>query len=76
MHIRFAVNEMCCRSINEEVSGIRRQLDRGRFERTVEAHKDMGDVIQRYRQIESFFRQLQVSSTGSCSTQRADPLVD
>jgi len=53
---------MCCRSIDEEVSGIRRQLDRGRFERTVEANKDIGDVIQRYRQIESFFRQLQVSN--------------
>ena len=50
-----------CRSIEAEVTHIRDQQDRGKIIRTLEANQDQGDVIQRYRRIESLFRQLQVS---------------
>lgn len=50
------------RSIDEEVKDIGEKRDRGRMMRIIEANQDTGDVIQRYRRIESLFRQLQVSN--------------
>jgi hypothetical protein len=55
------VNDNPCRLIEAELKHIKQQQDRGRIMRTVEANQDQGDVIQRYRRIESLFRQLHVS---------------
>ncbi|KAF8965982.1 hypothetical protein BDZ97DRAFT_743750 [Flammula alnicola] len=46
-------------SIKAELKHIGQQQDRSKITRTVEANQDQGDVIQRYRQIESLFHQLQ-----------------
>jgi len=51
-----------CRSIKVELTHIGQQQDRGKITRIVEANRDKGDIIQRYRRIESLFRQLQVST--------------
>jgi hypothetical protein len=56
------VSDKRCRSIKAELTHISQQQDRGKVMRTVEATQDQGDVIQRYRRIESLFRQLQVST--------------
>ena len=56
------VSDKPCRSITAELRHIGQQQDRGKIMRTVEANQDQGDVIQRYRRIESLFRQLQVST--------------
>jgi len=50
------------RSINAELAHIGQQQDRSKIMRTVEANQDQGDVIERYRRIESLFRQLQVNT--------------
>jgi hypothetical protein len=55
------VSDKPCRSIQAELTHIGEQQDRGKIRRTVEANQDQGDVMQRYRRIESLFRQLQVS---------------
>ena len=57
----FALIDKPGRSVEEEARFIRRQLERGVLMRTVEANQDTGDVVWRYRRIESLFRQLQVS---------------
>jgi len=49
------------RSIKAELRHIAQQQDRGKIIRIVGANEDKGDVFQRYRKIESLFRQLQVS---------------
>ncbi|KAF4609761.1 hypothetical protein D9613_011913 [Agrocybe pediades] len=46
------------KSINEELSEINRQLERGRFKGIVEAADDKGDILERYRKIDSLFRRL------------------
>ncbi|GJJ12146.1 hypothetical protein Clacol_006387 [Clathrus columnatus] len=46
-------------SINIESTYIKEQQDRNRMVRTTTAFQDQGDVIQRYRRIDSLFRQLQ-----------------
>jgi hypothetical protein len=56
------VSDKLCRSIEAELTHIGQQQDRGKIMRTIEANQDQGDVIQRYRRIESLFRQLQVST--------------
>jgi hypothetical protein len=58
----FGISDELCRSIKAEVMHIRDQQERGKIMRTLEANQDLGDVIQRYRRIESLFRQLQVST--------------
>ena len=50
------------RTINAELTYIGQQQERGKIMRTVEANQDKGDIIQRYRRIESLFRQLQVNT--------------
>ena len=49
------------RSIETEVTVIRRKQDHGKGRQLLESTQDQGDVIKRYRRIESLFRQLQVS---------------
>ena len=56
------VSDKPCRSIKAELTHIAQQQDRGKIMRTVGANQDQGDVIHRYRRIESLFRQLQVST--------------
>ena len=56
------VSDKLCRSIKMELIHIGQQQDRSKIMRTIEANQDQGDVIQRYRRIESLFRQLQVST--------------
>ena len=56
------VGNKLCRSINAELTHISQQQDRDKITRTVHANQDQGDVLQRYRKIESLFRQLQVST--------------
>ena len=56
------VSDKHCRSIKAELVQIGQQQDRGKIMRTVEANQDQGDVVQRYRRIESLFRQLQVNT--------------
>jgi len=56
------INDDLCSSIEAEVTHIRQKQDRGKMMRTAQANQDQGDVIQRYRRIESLFRQLQVST--------------
>jgi hypothetical protein len=56
------ISDKPCRSIEAELIHISQQTDRGKIMRTVEASQDQGDVIKRYRRIESLFRQLQVST--------------
>jgi hypothetical protein len=56
------VNNKPCRSIEAELIQISQQQDRGKIMRIVEASQDQGDIIQRYRKIDSLFRQLQVST--------------
>ena len=48
--------------IKKEVEFVGYKQDRGVWIRIVEANKDTGDIVQRYRRIESLFRQLQVSA--------------
>ncbi|KAF9556966.1 WD40 repeat-like protein [Agrocybe pediades] len=45
-------------SIDEEVAEINRQLKRSKSRRTVEATNDQGDILARYRKIDSLFRNL------------------
>jgi hypothetical protein len=56
------ISDKPCRLIKAELTHISQQQDRGKIMRTVEASQDQGDVIQRYRRVESLFRQLQVST--------------
>ena len=56
------ISDKLCRSIKAELTYIGQQQDRSKIMRTIEANQDQGDVIQRYRRIESLFRQLQVST--------------
>jgi hypothetical protein len=58
----LGVTDKPCRSIKAELTHISQQQDRGKIMRTVEATQDQGDIIQRYRRIDSLFRQLQVST--------------
>ncbi|KAF4609704.1 hypothetical protein D9613_011988 [Agrocybe pediades] len=46
------------KSIDEELVEINCQLERGRFQRVVEATDDQGDILARYRKIDSLFRRL------------------
>ncbi|GJJ10930.1 hypothetical protein Clacol_005159 [Clathrus columnatus] len=46
-------------SINIESTHIKKQQDRNKMVRTITAIQDQGDVNQRYRRLESLFRQLQ-----------------
>ncbi|KAF4609693.1 hypothetical protein D9613_011929 [Agrocybe pediades] len=46
------------KSINEELGEIKRQLERGKFKKTVEAADDQSDILARYRKIDSLFRRL------------------
>ncbi|KAF4618537.1 hypothetical protein D9613_010071 [Agrocybe pediades] len=46
------------KSIDEELAEIKRQLERGKFKRAVEAADDRGDILTRYRKIDSLFRSL------------------
>ncbi|KAF4609643.1 hypothetical protein D9613_011944 [Agrocybe pediades] len=50
--------EEYAKSINEELGEIKRQLERGKFKRTIEATDDQGDILARYRKIDSHFRRL------------------
>ncbi|KAF9542082.1 WD40 repeat-like protein [Agrocybe pediades] len=45
-------------SIDDELAEINRQLERGKFKRAVEATDDQGDILTRYRKIDSLFRRL------------------
>jgi len=54
---------MLYRLINEEVSQIKQIQDHGRIRQIFEAPQDQGDLIKRYRRIDSLFRQLYVSPT-------------
>ncbi|KAF4609717.1 hypothetical protein D9613_011997 [Agrocybe pediades] len=45
-------------SIDKEVAEINRQLERNKFRRTAEATSDQGDILARYRKIDSLFRNL------------------
>lgn len=56
------INEQFCRSIDTEVKEILKKQERNKFVRALEANQDQGDILQRYRRIESFFRQIQVST--------------
>ncbi|KAK2464504.1 hypothetical protein APHAL10511_003483 [Amanita phalloides] len=47
------------KSIEDEVKSVGYKQDRGVGVRIVEANEDSGDILQRYRRIESLFRQLQ-----------------
>ena len=55
-------SDRLCRSIKAELTQLGQQQDRSKIMRAVQANQDQGDVIQRYRRIESLFRQLQVST--------------
>ena len=57
-----SVSNKLWRSIKAELTHISQQQDRSKTMRAIEANQDQGDVIQRYRKIESLFRQLQVST--------------
>ncbi|KAF4609663.1 hypothetical protein D9613_011960 [Agrocybe pediades] len=46
------------KSINDELGEIKRQLERGKFKKTVEAADDQGDILARCRKIDSLFRRL------------------
>ncbi|KAF9551100.1 WD40 repeat-like protein [Agrocybe pediades] len=46
------------KSIDEELTEINRQLERGKFKRIVKAADDQGDILARYRKIDSLFRRL------------------
>ncbi|KAF4614458.1 hypothetical protein D9613_003317 [Agrocybe pediades] len=46
------------KSIDEELAEIKRQLERGKFKRIVEATDDQGNILARYRKIDSLFRRL------------------
>ncbi|KAF9541836.1 WD40 repeat-like protein [Agrocybe pediades] len=46
------------KSINDELAEIKRQLERGKFKRVVQATGDQGDILARYRKIDSLFRRL------------------
>ena len=49
-------------SVEAEVEHIMKQQARGKARRIIESTQDTGDVIKRYRVIESLIRQLQVST--------------
>ena len=49
-------------SVEAEVSHINKQQVHGKARRIIESTQDTGDVIKRYRAIESLVRQLQVST--------------
>jgi len=49
-------------SVDAEVAHINNQQAHGKARRIIEATQDTGDVIKRYRAIESLVRQLQVSN--------------
>ncbi len=51
-----------CRLIKDEVTSVGYKQDRGVGIRIVEANGDSGDILQRYRRIESLFRQLQAGT--------------
>ena len=67
---KFALINQPHRSIEDEVKSVGYKKDRGVGIRIVEANGDVGDILQRYRRIESLFRQLQVSTqlVISCAT--------
>ena len=44
------------------MKSIEDKQSRGKFMRTIEANQDTADIAERYRRIESLFRQLQVST--------------
>ena len=46
----------------DEVKSVGYKQDRGVGIRIVEANEDSGDILQRYRRIESLFRQLQAGT--------------
>ncbi|KAF4613611.1 hypothetical protein D9613_008183 [Agrocybe pediades] len=46
------------KSIDEELGEIQRRLERGKFKRAVEATDDQGDILARYRKVDSLFRRL------------------
>ncbi|KAF4609723.1 hypothetical protein D9613_011955 [Agrocybe pediades] len=45
-------------SIDEELGEIKEKLERGKFKRVIAAADDQGDILARYRQIDSLFRRL------------------
>jgi hypothetical protein len=60
--LEFALINRPCRSIKDEVKSVGYKQDRGVGIRIVEANGDSGDILQRYRRIESLFRHLQVGT--------------
>ena len=60
--MEFALINRPCRSIEGEVKSVGYKQDRGVGIRIVEANGDSGDILQRYRRIESLFRRLQVGT--------------
>ena len=60
--MEFALINRPCRSIEDEVKSVGYKQDRGVGIRIVEANGDSGDILQRYRRIESLFRRLQVGA--------------
>ena len=60
--LEFALVNRPCRLITNEVRFVGYKQDRGVAIRIVEANGDSGDIIQRYRRVESLFRQLQAGT--------------
>ena len=60
--LEFALIDRACRLIEDEVKSVGYKQDRGVGIRIVEANGDSGDILQRYRRIESLFRHLQVGT--------------
>ena len=60
--MEFALINRPWRSIEDEVKSVGYKQDRGVGIRIVEANGDSGDILQRYRRIESLFRRLQVGA--------------
>jgi hypothetical protein len=56
------VTDMFHRSIEVEVGHLNKKQARGKGRWIIESTEDRGDVIKRYRRIESLFRHLQVSN--------------
>ena len=51
-----------CSSIDEQVAGINEKKEHGKGRQILESTQDKADVVERYRRIESLFRQLLVSA--------------
>ena len=60
--LEFAIINRPCRLIKDEVKSVGYKQDRGVGIRIVEANEDSGDILQRYRRIESLFRRLHVGA--------------